>query len=246
MSECLVASLGGVPMIDDGTNHGAILTLACAKRRKVDRNRQALAAYRDPLVSSACYRRASPQPVAELASVDVTAEDMRSIQAACALIVEAVPQWKVHFALPLRWRRLVDDIASSSHPAIPQHIYLGPRALDSVRLPEYVVHEISHTWVGMITEVVPLALPGAPVHVLPSGTLDKEIRQVMYALTFAATAVRFYRARIASGTHHAQDPDRLRELERYTQGCLDIVDSSDLLLPDGRFMANSCRHLLIP
>jgi hypothetical protein len=246
MSLCLVADLGGLPMIDDGVKHSAIATLACAVRQRLDNKRQPLSAYLQPGLAKDCYRRASQRLVTELESIDPSPYDMQRIQGACDRIVEAVPQWKVQFALPLRWRRLVNDVASSSNPMIPQHIYLGERGLTSHRLPEYIVHEISHTWVGMIAEVAPLALPGEAVHVLPSGTTNKEIRQVMYALTFAATAVRFYRARIAQGQHHEQDRERLEWMEQYTSGCLDIVEPSALLLPNGRLMAESCRRILLP
>lgn len=244
MSACLVADVGGLPMVDDCVKHSAIITLACAVRQRLDCKRKPLNHYLQPELARACYGRASSQPVTELESIDPLPDEMQLIQNVCDGIVAAVPQWKVHFALPLRWRRLVNDLASSSNPIIPQHIYLGGSGLSSPRLPELIVHEVSHTWVGMIAEVSALALPGEPVHVLPSGTANKEIRQVMYALTFAATAVRFYRARINQGQYHEQDSDRLQHLEWYTSGCLDIVESSELLLPNGRLMADSCRRIL--
>jgi len=66
----------------------------------------------------------------------------------------------------------------------------------------------------------------------------------MYALTFAATAIRFYRARITSGPDHVEDIERLAYLERYAAGCLDILEGSELLLPNGRLMADSCHRML--
>jgi hypothetical protein len=244
MKACLVADVGGLPMIDDAVKHSAIVTLACSVRQRLDNKRRKLSEYLKPEVARSCYLEASVQPVTELESIDPSDDEMRVIQDSCAHIVAVVPQWKVHFALPLRWRRLVNDLSSSSNPVIPQHIYLGERGIRGSRLAEYIVHEVSHTWVGMIAEVAPLALPGERIHVLPSGTSDKEIRQVVYALTFAATAVRFYRERMRRGLQHPLDAERLQYLERYTAGCLDIVQPSELLLPNGRLMAESCRRLL--
>ena len=244
MKICLVADVGGLPMIDDSVKHSAIVTLACFVRQRLDNRRLELAEYLKPEVARTCYLVASVQPVTELESIEPSDEEMRLIQDICAHIVAVVPQWKVHFALPIRWRRLVNDLPSASNPVIPQHIYLGERGIRGPRLAEYIVHEVSHTWVGMIAEVAPLALPGDRIHVLPSGTSGKEVRQVMYALTFAATAVRFYRERIRKGLQHSQDAERLHYLEWYTAGCLDIVEPSELLLPNGNLMAKSCRRLL--
>jgi len=244
MNSCLVADVGGLPMIDDHVKTSAIATLVCAIRQRLDNRCQPLAAYLQPELARECYRNASAQPVTEHESIAMTDAELEIIRTACEAITETVPCWKVYFAIPLSWRRLIDDLFSSSNPLIPQHIYLGERCIRGRRLTEHIVHEVSHTWVGMIAEVVPLALPGGPLHMLPSGTPDKEIRQVIYALTFAATAIRFYRACIAKRQANPDDAARLRYLERYTAGCLEIVDSSDLLLPDGRLMVESCRRAL--
>jgi hypothetical protein len=58
-NHCLVADLGGLPMIDDKVNFSALATLACAVRQRLDNKRQKLAAYLQPELASACYRCAS-------------------------------------------------------------------------------------------------------------------------------------------------------------------------------------------
>ena len=45
MSRCLVADLGGLPMIDDQVKTSVLATLTCAVRQRLDNNRQELAAY---------------------------------------------------------------------------------------------------------------------------------------------------------------------------------------------------------
>jgi hypothetical protein len=244
MTQCLVADLGGMPMVDDAFNNPAIATLACAVRQRLDGKRQPLAAYLQPEIARECYRNASKRPTAELTSVDPSSAEMDAIRMACDDIVCTVPQWKMHFSLPLRWRKLVQDWSSSSNPLIPQHIFLGERGIRSYRLREYIVHEVSHIWVGLIAEVAPLAERSDPVQVLPSGTAGKDIGQVIYALTFAATALRFYRALIAAGRAAEEDLERLRYLENYTCGCLQIVEPSGKLTPSGTVVAASCRRIL--
>lgn len=244
MKQCLVADLGGLPMIDDAFKSPAIATLACAVRQRLDDKRQSLAAYLQPELARKCYRNASKQPMTELASVDPSSADMNAIRKACEDIVRTVPQWKTHFTLPLRWRKLLEDLSSSSNPRIPQHIFLGERGIKSHRLREYIVHEVSHIWVGMIAEVAPLAERSEPINVLPSGTAGKDIGQVIYALTFAATGLRFYRALIAAGRAAEADLERLRQLENYADGCLQIVEPSGKLTPNGAVMAASCRRIL--
>jgi hypothetical protein len=244
-NHCLVADLGGLPMIDDEANFSALATLACAVRQRLDNNRQPLAAYLQPELARACYRHASAQPATELDSVAFKHADTEKIQHICQDVISTVPTWHSSFSIPLCWRRLVTDISSSSNPLIPQHIFLGESSLGSPRLAEYIVHEVSHTWIGMISEITPLAKRSEPVHVLPSGTSGKEITQVIYALTFAVTAVRFYRAKVLSGRNTIDDERRLSYLENYVDGCLKIVEPSGKLTSDGALIVDSCRRFLL-
>lgn len=244
MSACLVADLGGLPMIDDAFKASAIATLACAVRQRLDNKRQPLEAYLQPDLAHECYRTGSRRPVAQMESMDPSPGDLVMVRLACADIVATVPQWRPHFSVPLHWRKLVTDMASSSNPMIPQHIYLGERGIRSHRLREYIVHEVSHVWVAMIAEVAPLAERSEAINVLPSGTAGKDIGQVIYALTFAATAVRFYRALVQADRHTAADVARLSDLEHYANGCLEIVEPSGKLNHNGTLVAESCRRIL--
>ncbi|ASU38014.1 hypothetical protein hmeg3_06685 [Herbaspirillum sp. meg3] len=244
MNHCLVADLGGLPMIDEEVKTSALATLVCAVRQRLDNKKQPLTAYLQPELARDCYRHASTQPVTELDSIPLNKADIDTIQRTCKDVISIVPKWQSIFSVPLCWRRLVDDIFSSSNPLIPQHIYLGEGGISSPRLAEYIVHEVSHTWVGMIAEITPLAERSEPIHVLPSGTSGKEITQVIYALTFAVTAVRFYRAKIFAGCNTVDDGNRLTYLENYADGCLKIVEPSGKLTSNGIFIAESCRRFL--
>jgi hypothetical protein len=245
-NHCLVADLGGLPMIDDDVNFTTLATLACAVRQRLDNNKQPLAAYLQPEIARACYRHASSKPATELDSVAFEHADTEIIQHVCQdVIISTVPTWHLSFSIPLCWRCLVTDISSSSNPLIPQHIFLGKRSLGSSKLAEYIVHEVSHTWVGMISEITSLAKRSEPVHVLPSGTSGKEITQVIYALTFAVTAVRFYRAKVVAGCNTIDDDRRLSYLENYANGCLKIVEPSEKLTSDGALIVDSCRCFLL-
>ncbi|MGC7530683.1 hypothetical protein ACPWML_16825 [Pandoraea pneumonica] len=203
-----------------------------------------LSKYLLPGIAADCYSRVRANGASDNESVELNDDEMVVVQSACKDIVSIVPEWRLAFAIPLCWRRLTIDILSSSNPLIPQHIFLGKSALESPRLSEYIVHEISHIWVGMFAEITPLADPDEPIHVLPSGTSGKDTRQVMYALTFAVTAVRFYRARVNREINNADDDSRLQYLERYALGCLDIAESSGKLTPDGVAAVASCRRYL--
>ncbi|WP_050461607.1 hypothetical protein [Herbaspirillum autotrophicum] len=244
MSYCLVAELGGLPMIDDEVKISTLATLACAIRQRLDNEKQSLAAYLQPELARACYHNAYTQPVTELDSVEMNKSDMEKILSTCKEVVSLVPKWQSIFSIPLCWRRLVGDIFSSSNPLIPQHIYLGKNSLNSPRLAEYIIHEVSHTWIGMITEIAPLAERSEPIHVLPSGTSGKEITQVMYALTFAVSAVRYYREKVASGCNTIEDNMRLIYLENYADGCLKLIEPSGKLTSNGIFIATSCHRFL--
>ncbi|MGE8599684.1 MAG: hypothetical protein ACN6N2_10025 [Acinetobacter calcoaceticus] len=242
-SDCFVAKVGGLPLIDDQVQVSAIATVVCAVRQRLDNARQPIEAYLQPELASKCYRQASDS-ITEHESITMPNIEMGIVQKSCESIIKVMPSWEVYFSIPLKWKQLVQNIASSTNPIIPQHIYLGNRGIYSNRLEEYIVHELSHTWVGMIAEVAPLARQGASIHMLPSGTPNKEIRQVIYALTFATTAIRFYRTCIDKKISSLETIGRLRYLEKYALGCIGILDSSDLVLPDGRFMIESCRRLI--
>lgn len=240
---CFVADVGGLPLVDDQVKASTIATVVCAIRHRIDNARQPMEEYLQPELARECYRKVA-YPITELESISMPEKEMDIVRKACDAIIQLIPSWKVYFSIPLKWKHLIQDIGSSTNPIIPQHIYLGNRSIYGSRLEEYIVHELSHTWVGIIAEVVPLAQQGEAMYVLPSGTPNKEIRQVIYALTFATTAVRFYRARIDAKLNSLEDLDRHLYLKNYALGCIDILNSSDLILPDGRFMIESCHRLL--
>jgi hypothetical protein len=245
VERCLVTDLGGTPMLDDGFNASSLATLTAAVRRRIDGGRQNLEFYLDPEVARKIYLRSARRPVSQWDSVEMGFELQCRLKRSCSELTTLIPKWSPFLSVPIHWRLMTGDLASSSNPVIPQHILLGHQAFAGHRiLHEHIVHELSHVWIGMIEEVAPLAMASEADVVLPSGTPGKDIRQVMYALTFGTTAMRLYRARNAAGVGNEAETNRLKWLDQYVRGCLDIATSSGKLLPNGFAIADSCARFI--
>jgi hypothetical protein len=239
--------MGGVPLIDDGVNFSGIATLACEVRRRLGGDSGGdLREFLDPFRAYTCYQLAYPQLGLIRPSEELTAEQEAAVQAACREILAVVPEWRLAFAIPLRWRRVKEDIASSTNPRVPQTIFFGERAfLNPILLQEHIVHEVSHTWLGMIGEVSPLTRPSLANYVLPSGTKNKEYWNLLFALSFAVSAIRFYKARQRFWGSNDTDSARMQYLHKYSQGCIAQVDAEpEKQCPSGREILMSCRRYL--
>ncbi|WP_141100919.1 hypothetical protein [Roseateles aquatilis] len=245
VKRCLVSEIGGAPFLDDGLQTSSLATLACAVRQRNAGNARPLNDYLQPSVARQCYLHTHAQPIPELPSTELAADNVESIQATCQRIVKIMPIWRGLFSLPIAWKLLGSDLISSSNPLIPQYIFLGRRAFNGPQpLEEIIIHELSHIWVAMIAEVAPLAAPTGPIYTLPSGTSGKNAVQILYAATFATAVVRYFRACVSSGNASDQEIARLKRRESYAAGCLDIISDSNQLLEDGRFLAASCKRIL--
>jgi len=245
----LVSQMGGVPLIDDNVNFSGIATLACAVRRRLCQcDSDNLREFLDPVRAYACYQMAYSQlglgPQRQ--SDDLTAEQALAVQAACQEILALTPQWRPAFAIPLRWRRVSEDIASSTNPRVPQTIFFGVRAFaNPVLLQEHIVHELSHTWLGMIGEVSPLTYASHQNYVLPSGTPNKEYWNLLFALSYAISAIRFYKARQRAGRTKADEHARVQYLRSYSRGCIAQARAEpEKLCPPGHDILESCRRYL--
>lgn len=247
MEDSLVRQMGGVPLIDDDVNLSGIATLACAVRRQLGRVLDAnLREFLEPVRAYSCYQVAYPKLGPERPSEELAAEQAAAVQVACAEILAVAPEWRAAFAIPLRWRRVKEDIASSTCPRVPQTIFFGARAFaNRVLLQEHIVHELSHTWLGMIGEVSPLTHPSHANYVLPSGTGNKEYWNLLFALSFAVTAIRFYTARHRAGRSEADEPARMQYLRSYSRGCIAQANAeSEKLCAPGRDILKSCLRYL--
>lgn len=247
--DSLVARMGGVPMIDDNVNVAGIATLACAVRRRLGQEPKAdLREFLDPIRAYRSYQTAYSKVGLgpERNSSPLSDEQEKAVKAASEQLLTVMPQWRSIFAIPIRWRVVPEDILSSTNPRVPQTICFGSRVFaNPVRLQEHIAHEMSHTWLGMIGEVSPLTEPSHQNYVLPSGTPNKEYWNLLFALGFAVTAVRFYMAREKAGLSSPAEAARTQYLAGYSRGCIAQAEAeAEKLHPPGRDVLESCRRFL--
>jgi hypothetical protein len=215
-------TVGGLPFIDEGVRPSTLLAAVACIRRNADPNAHAaLTDYLEPGNARALYKRLATSQVAEFESTDCSVVEQQQIQMATATVCRANPAWGSFFSIPIRYRRLLQPMSSSTSALIPQTIYLGGRAFDSpIPLEETLVHEHAHIWLNFIMEVYDLQTPDAPRdYVLPSGTRGKTLRGVMAAAHFAAATLKYYRQLPGP----AAAPERQVYLQKYLAICLDTA-----------------------
>jgi hypothetical protein len=198
LADFLLTSLfGGVPFLDDTFDAAGLLTAVACVRRHLDEGRGLptleLGAYLQPDIALQSARRRGG--LVAIASSKLDDDLARRVEAAILDVVEAVPGWRPLFALPIVFRQIHDEhVVSRTIPAIPQHVYLGLEAFRAEEvLRESIVHEVSHVWLAIVTEVWPLHdAQVAGDFSLPSGTANKTATQVLFACLFAASVHRYY------------------------------------------------------
>lgn len=247
MEDNFVSQMGGVPLIDNDVNYVGIATLACAVRRRLGQEPNAnLREFLEPVRAYTCYQTAYPKLGPERLSEELTSEQVAAVEVACSEILIVMPEWRTAFAIPLRWRLVRENIASSTNPRVPQTIFFGAKAFTNIlKLQEQIVHELSHTWLGMIGEVSPLSYPSQANYILPSGTKNKEYWNLIFALSFAITAIRFYEARHRSGRFEDGDYTRIQYLKNYSRGCIAQANSEPKKLrAAGRAILETCQRYI--
>ncbi len=243
MIENFVRAIGGTPMVDPNVDTQTLFTLVCEKRRRIDGSLHPIHHYASPLEAKAVYVRASKgQAVDEYPSVDVSAGDLQKITDAMKEIAEVVPEWKNYLTIPIRWRLLTtSDVGSDTAPHIPQSVYFSEKVFRTREaLREQIVHEMSHVWLSFLLEITPLTRDSDTNFVLPSGTRNKKLWQVILALCFAVSVAKLYRRLIAIGDNRPQHIERLRWVSSYAHGCIKTIRESGLLLDNGIEIINSC------
>jgi hypothetical protein len=242
----LVGQIGGVPMIDREVDVSVAASLAAAMRRRLSGTSGEIAGFLDPVRAYQIYQDAYPELSPERKSCDLLGSQSDEVQAAREEILDVMPEWRLAFAIPIRWRFVSEPILSSTNPRVPQTIFLGIRSFeDSVTLQESIVHEMSHTWLGMIGEVSPLTNASSETYVLPSGTGNKEYWNLLYALCFAVSAIRYYQARARAGRAAPSEAARIDYLRGYSQGCIDQAEKEpEKLRAPGRDIVDSCKRFL--
>lgn len=237
-------TIGGLPFIDEGVRPATLLSaVACSRRNAAPQAHEALTDYLDPVNARALFKRLATSQVDEFDATECSAVEQQRIQTATARICQVSPAWRSFFNIPIRYRKLLQPMSSSTSALIPQTLYLGEQAFDSaIPLEETLVHEHAHIWLNFVMEVYDLQTSQAPRdYVLPSGTRGKTLRGVMAAAHFAAAALKYYR--------HLPDPvaDTPRQvyLQRYLAGCLEMAAERPYFTPMGRLVFNAltdCHH----
>lgn len=238
-----IRAIGGAPMVDPMVNIKALFALVCEKRRRIDGSQHPARQYADPLEAKAVYQRASGgTAVEEYASVEVDSEGLAKIDSAIEEIVQLVPEWKGYFTIPIRWRLLtITGVGSDTAPHIPQSIFLSPQMFETRgALREQIVHEMSHVWMSFTLEMTPWTIDSDTNFVLPSGTGNKKIWQVLLALGFAVSAVKLYRGIHAAAGLTLQQVQRMERLVFYANGCIKTARESGLLAANGQEIVEAC------
>jgi hypothetical protein len=237
-AQAFFEAIGGLPFINDDAQAMTLLTaVACIRRNSAPDAHEALADYLLPENARALFKRLARSQVDEFESTPCSSLEQQEIAAATARICQINEGWHLFFAIPIRYRKLVQSMSSSTSALIPQTIYLGKRAFESnIPLEEVLVHEHAHVWLNFVMEAYDLQTEDAPRdYVLPSGTSGKTLRGVMAAAHFAAAALRFYRSqndRLASSARQAY-------LRQYLAGCLEIASQRPSFTPMGSLVARA-------
>lgn len=248
MSDCFVGKIGGTPFLDDSFESSTLASLVCSVRQqRLSKDGYSFKDFFNPEVARLCYDPSNGYPaVEELPSEALGEPDKSAILATIGGIVAVFPQWNNLLQIPISWQLLRNDQVSSSNVMIPQHIFVGRRAFScSQPLAEIIVHEFSHIWLALIEEVVAIAEKSKPTLILPSGTGNKDVRQVLIAVAFSAAAVRYYQGVSRQRPLTEQESARLHILIPYTERCLEMVWESEMLTENGAAIASSCQRSLL-
>lgn len=237
-AQAFFEAIGGLPFINDDAQATILLTaVACIRRNSEPDAHEVLADYLMPENARALYKHLARSQVDEFESTPCSSLERQKIAAATANVCQTNEGWRCFFAIPIRYRKLVQPMSSSTSALIPQTIYLGKRAFESnIPLEEVLVHEHAHVWLNFVMEAYDLQTEDAPRdYVLPSGTSGKTLRGVMAAAHFAAAALKFYRRQ----NNQSASSSRQAYLRQYLAGCLDIASQRPSFTPMGSLVARA-------
>jgi hypothetical protein len=237
-----VSMLHGLPFIDDGFGSPILLAGAIAVRQRAALTAGLCVEGSVPaderwlLPERAVQMRPGAKPIPHRA---LTCGQRTMIADAIDRLRTEMPAWGPLFNLPVRYVGMEESSAAISASSIlwPQHILLGMAAFETRNeVREQLVHEMCHQWLYLVEELWPLEPPGARRLILPSGTPDREPREVLGAAHVAAALVRLYRAVGAD--------DQIQMLLDYGRECLALLDEDTDLTDTGRFVAQRLKEAL--
>lgn len=217
--------IGGMPFLDPAFRPSTLLAAVATVRRRADPTAfSTLSEYLYPDNAATIFEKYASSPVTQIASTDLSSEQVEIVEESHARIVRTIPEWSALLGIPVRYRKMCEDSISATNILVPQAIYLGERAFTTVLFPleETLVHEHAHIWLNFIAEVFNLEKDDSPRDfVLPSGTSGKTLRGVLFAAHFAAAAIAFY-ARL--GTRASPLDARMAYLGDYLGSCLEMTE----------------------
>lgn len=236
------AEFGGYPLLDDGFLSSRLLAaVACVRWQRarsggMDVSSRELAAMFDPDVALA-IRALDLQLYIDW--IPLAEEDTSRVGIAIDLIRASVPEWAKLLRIPLRFGATPPGWKSISASAFawPQHIWLSQRAFATgAGLAEQVLHELSHQWLYLIEEIAPLQTDGLDLRVvLPSGTADRTVSELLGALHVSLNLRRLWSAMPVADDIREQ---RLDHLAMYISGCRKTLrDVEHALTAEGKELA---------
>lgn len=220
----LWSEIQGVPFVDDTFHSSKMLTIVAAFRRVTARVEKPLAEFLNPEIACSIYGQSAHLATRELAYTPLSAVEHRIVQAASDSIATAIPSWSTLVRIPIRYYKLASEQLSLTNPLLPQTVFLSDRAIeDQFTLIETLVHELSHVWMGFICELFDFQKrDNTEQYTLPSGTSGKDMRGLIFASTFAASVLRYYRL---ADTIKPDDrvPRRIDRLAKYFSGTIESL-----------------------
>lgn len=232
-------------MISDGFQHERLLAFVSRARSQRAQSIGIVGTPLTPQFAAQCYARIPFKGNAFETRLPTTAEIGR-LQEAQEAILCMKPMWRPYFDIPLDWQVLVGRFGSSSHPLIPQTICIGEKSIGSPQyldaLSEYVIHELSHVWIGMMTEIFSVSRYTNSEIQLPSGTRGKNLTQALFALTFAVTLLHYYTERERNYLYASPHATERRCFYfQYSRSLLDTIVGRTELTVFGRAIVETCQ-----
>lgn len=214
-------SLGGLPFVstnfDTGRLASAVVAVRSIRAQRLNACLDGGINWFDPV--TACLTR---RPLVPLLLDRLSEAYDEAITQAIDSLMTLFPVWRPYFALPIRYCAMPSELSGISGSIIdyPQHIMLSDETLhDVTELPGQLLHEMCHQWLYLVEELWPLQTSESVLIELPSGTPDRQPREVLGAAHVA----------VALAMYHRELSDRhpgVGLLVDYARKCLVLLDEA--------------------
>ncbi len=186
---------GGIPFLHSEFDENKLMSLVAVLRRKFCEKKKPLREYLSPETAQDVYFQKHGNNLIK-DSIPLSEEKRERVEQALTDIKNEINDWNKIFNLPIEFRSLGQggDV-SVSNPFIPQLIYLGDSSFHNQhKLKEILVHEYSHVYAGIMCEILDFQKVGTKTDLyLPSGTGPRDLRGLILAGLFAASAINYYK-----------------------------------------------------